>query len=405
MNLANRINRLIPKGPQRRAVLWLWVAGVALGYAGAHANNTEPFVRATFGLTAGNMSAAAAIARTGSLAAILVTTRSDRTSRKGTFVVAFGLAMSASAMSGFASSIGPYVIAQTLTRLAITASVIIGTVIAVETIEGPGRTYAVSLLGAALSLGAGIATAMLPFADLQAESWRWLFASSLLGLLAVVGIIRGIRDPKSRQTERRTGWYGQLEAKTIFWRMSGASWAMSVFSSVSVAFLVEHLVVSLRTSAAQAALVALTGGTIGGIGFLVGSALANRFGRRRTTYLAIVMSVTGGVAIYQATQIWTVMVFAAVSAFGSFVLVPSFGVLRNELFAPAIRSRAVTWINNAAIVGSIVGLFAGSILIDRIGLPQTVAVLSSGAVLALIMLAGVPEPKPSPVERMRPPAG
>ncbi len=399
MDLRERGERLVPSGRARQAVLWMWVAGVALGYAGAHATNTEPLVRGTFGITAGTMSAVFGVARVGSLAAIFITARSDRHKRKNTFLTAFALGLAASSLTAVAPSIAIYALAQTITRLAVTASAIIGTVIIVETVHGKGRTYAVSLFGAAISLGAGIATAALPIADLTPEGWRWVFASSAVGLLAIPRLRNEVDEPESVATQPAKDWFRTMANHADFWRMSMASFLFAIFSTVAVAFIIEHLIVSLEMTASQAALVALTGGTVGGAGFFVGSALANRIGRKYTTYLALLTSTAGGVALYAATDTWSVGVFIALSAFGSFLLIPSFGVWRNEIFPPAIRSRAVTWINNAGIVGSIAGLTAASVLIDEIGLPGTVTALSVAAAAALATLLGVPEPRPSHAER------
>lgn len=404
MDLKEHGERLIPSGPTRQAVIWMWVAGIALGYAGAHATNTEPLVRATFGITAGAMSAVFGVARVGSLAAIFITSRSDRTTRKGTFLAAFGLGIIASALTGLAQSVAVFTLMQTLTRLAVTASAIIGTVIVVETIQGRGRTYAVSIFGAAVSLGAGLATAALPIADLSLEGWRWVFASSAIGLVAIPGLIREVAEPASGSAGNGAGWYRSMPNFSDFWRMCIASFSFATFSTVAVAFIIEHLVEALGMTASQAAAIALAGGTVGGAGFFIGSALANRIGRKYTTFLALVASSVGGVALYQSIDGWPVGIFAALSAFGSFLLIPSFGVWRNEIFPSAIRSRAVTWINNAGIIGSIAGLSIASVLIDRIGLPGTVTVLSLGSLVAVAILINVPEPTPFHVEQTTRPA-
>ncbi|MDH3194299.1 MAG: MFS transporter [Acidimicrobiia bacterium] len=399
--LKQRGERLIPSGEIRHAVAWMWIAGVALGYAGAHATNTEPLVRGTFGITAGTMSAVFGVARVGSLAAIFITARSDSHSRRAAFLLAYGVGLFASTMTALASSVALYTLAQTVTRLSITAAAIIGTVIIVETVRGKGRTYAVSLFGAAVSFGAGIATAALPIADLTPEGWRWVFASSVIGLVAIPRLASEIHEPPTRSQDVTPKWYRSMQNRQDFWRMSLASYLFAIFSTVAVAFIIEHLIGTLDMTASRAAVIALLGGTVGGSGFFVGSALANRIGRKNTTYLALVTSIVGGVALYAATDPWSVGAYVALSAFGSFLLIPSFGVWRNEMFAADIRSRAVTWINNAGIIGSICGLLAASVLIDRYGLPATIATLSLAAVAATVTLLGVPEPRPTHVERTK----
>jgi hypothetical protein len=50
-------------------------------------------------------------------------------------------------------------------------------------------------------------------------------------------------------------------------------------------------------------------------------------------------------------------------------------------------------VTNAAILGSITGFLIGGVLIDRIGLPLTVAALGSGLVVSILLILKLPETK------------
>ena len=67
--------------------------------------------------------------------------------------------------------------------------------------------------------------------------------------------------------------------------------------------------------------------------------------------------------------------------------------LRAELFPTRLRATAGAWVTNAAIAGSIVGFGIGALLIDRIGLPSTIALLSIGVLVAAVLALPLPETK------------
>ncbi len=66
-----------PTRQDRRVVGLMWAAGVAQGYAAAHAVNTLPFARLTLGLSEGQMSGLLSVTRIGALLALLFSIRGD----------------------------------------------------------------------------------------------------------------------------------------------------------------------------------------------------------------------------------------------------------------------------------------------------------------------------------------
>lgn len=387
-----------------RTLGWMWVAGIALGFAGAHAANTEPFVRSSFDADPGVMSFIFSAGRIGSLAAILLTTRGDRT-RPRAFRVAYLAAIGTVTLTAAVPSLTWYAAMTVLTRLAVSASVIVGTVIIVESVSATRRPYAVSLFGAALSLGAGASTAGLAVAEwaertMSADGWRVLYATTAVFVLVVPGLAGGLVETSPVALAK--GWFAAMNERPAFWRLAASSFAFGVFSGPSGAFVIEHLVVDLDLSATRAAQVALIGGTIGGLGFWLGGWLANTLGRHRTAIVGFVFATAGGIGVYAASDPLSAGTFIALSAFGAFTLVPSFGVLRNEAFDVSYRTRAVTWINNAGVTGAIAGFAIGGILIDRLGIATTVAWLGISAGVAIISLIGLPQ---SPVEHTKQPVG
>ena len=73
------------------------------------------------------------------------------------------------------------------------------------------------------------------------------------------------------------------------------------------------------------------------------------------------------------------------------MLTPSFGAQRAELFPTRVRATASAWVTNVAIIGSIGGFITGGILIDRIGLASTVALLGTGVLISIYLVTRLPE--------------
>lgn len=83
------------------------------------------------------------------------------------------------------------------------------------------------------------------------------------------------------------------------------------------------------------------------------------------------------------------------------MLTPSLGAFRAELFPTRVRAAAGAWTSNAAIVGAILGFVVGGELIDSIGLPSTIAVLSIGVVIAIGLTLLLPETRGIDLVRTR----
>ncbi|MDH3500482.1 MAG: MFS transporter [Acidimicrobiia bacterium] len=380
----------------RRLLTLMYLTGVVQGFAQTQAVNTLPFSRLTFGLSEADMSQVLAIARIGALLAIVFSTMGDRYGRRRPFLLAFVMLFVASGATAFVPStnVNVYTFLQGASRMGAAAVGTLAVVLLAEQLGPENRAWGISVYAAAVSFGSGIGLFALPVARADSESWRYLFAASFIGLILYPLLTSKLPESKAfKIPERRISPLAVFAGAQagVFWLLAVFSLLVAAFSVIVVTFALERLVNDLGWTTTQASAVMLLGGTAGGIGFFAGGRMADSLGRKATINLSLLMGLVGGLAFYWIENPVLVVPAVAVSSFGSFAAIPAIGAQRNELFPTGVRANAVQWLNSVGVLGSIAGLTVGTITIDQYGLPTTVAMLGAGMVLAVFVMAAVPE--------------
>jgi predicted MFS family arabinose efflux permease len=250
------------------------------------------------------------------------------------------------------------------------------------------RAYGVGIYGAAGSFGAGLAVIGLPLAE---ADWRIPYFLTGAGLFLLPVLAYRMREEGDRQTLPRRRVDTSFLQTPIFLIAALTSLLPSAFSALGLAFLTERLVNQIGLTSGEAVVLTLAGGTVGAVGFFLGGRLADTWGRRPTTILALLSIFGGGIAVYNLRTVSLLFPALIVSSFGSFAYVPSASVHRAELFRPeqrATASSALTWVGT---IGSAAGLLTGGLIIDRLGLSATMTVLGAGVLLAALLTLGLPE--------------
>lgn len=378
----------------RRLLTLMYLAGVFQGYAQTQAVNTLPFARLTYELSQAQMSRLFAIARIGALIAVVWAAMGDRGGRRRPFLAAYLILFVATGATAFATTSNVYTALQLVARMGAATVGILATVLLAEQMRPENRAWAISLYAAAVSLGSGIGLMALPIARAGEESWRWLFGIALAGLVVYPLLRSKLResrafrfyDEKTSMLDPLIGAYGGG-----FWLLAAYSLCISAFSTVAVTFALERLVNDLGYSTSQAAAIMLVGGTVGGIGFFVGGRMADMYGRKATINIALLLGLLGGLGFYWLTAPVLLIPSVMLSALGSSAAIPASAAQRAEMFPTHIRATAVQWLHSVAVLGSMIGLFIGSVTIDSWGLPRTVATLGIGVILAIGIQAVIPE--------------
>jgi|FLYL01.1.fsa_nt_gi MFS family permease len=399
------IDRIRPE--DRWTVYLLWLVGVLQGFAQAQAAATVPFTRSTLGLTEGEMSLVLAVTRLAGVGAVVFSWWGDKKGRRRPFLAAYLLLIGASAGTSLVSTPLAFTGLQSLVRLTTAAVGTLGVVLLAERVEPTVRAFSIALYGAGGSLGAGMGLATLPLADLGPEGWRIPFGLTAVGFLAWPLLVRRVDESRlySPDEAARARPLAQLLSSGFaarFWLSAAAATLAAAFSTVALSFSTERLVSDVGLPTAAAAALSLGGGAVGGLGFFVGSRLADLIGRRGTTILAFGCMAVGGVGVYRLDHPALLGLAIAVSTFGSFAYVPAGASHRVELFPTEFRSTAGAAGSYLAMVGSALGLAVGRLTIDRFGLADTVTALASLLLVSMVLTWLLPETKGQALEAVQP---
>ena len=392
------IDPLLPAGRftqfDRRVVAIIWVAGLIQGFSQSQASASLPFTRDGLGLSEGEMSLLLGLARIGAFAALPLGWMGDHRGRRRPFLLAVTLIVAGGSLAGLAVEAWQFGLMHGVLRTGTAAASGLAIVILAETVSPVVRAYSISFFGAAVSFGSGLALMVVPLGDAGGQSWRIPHLLTAVGVLALPVLIRRVPETPLYELEPQGGHWRELASgpwAPRFWRIAVINILASAYGAIGAAFATERLINDVGVSTGQAVIILLAGGTAGGIGFFIGGRLADTWGRRNTSVMALLASVAGGVALYTATTLWIVVFAALISAFGTFAFVPSGGSHRSELFPTHLRSSANTAASNAALAGSGLGLLFGTLTIDRFGLSETIYLLAIGATMAAVLTATLDE--------------
>ena len=387
----------------RRIVFLLGIVAFIAGYGGAQMAHTLPYARLSLGLTEGNMSVVFAIVRAVSLTAVGFSIVADRTGRKKPLLLAFILMSLGSLLTAFVPATAAYVIAQSVVRVAVVAIAALGMVLLAEEVSPSIRAYGMGLYGLAGSLGVGTGLLLLPIAERADSAWRILFALAGLGLLAVPMLLRFLPESRAYRPGKPIGFISSLRMGLgkHFWPIAGVSFFVAAFSAPAFDFVLERLINDLEWEASAARFLLIAASGLGALGLLIGGRMADRTGRRPTALVALALGLVGGVGFYLLNSGWFLAASIFVATMGATMLTPALGALRAELFPTRVRATSAAWVTNVAILGSISGFLIGGVLIDRIGLPKTVASLGAGLLIAMGLVLMLPETKGMDLVRAR----
>jgi MFS family permease len=382
---------------QRRTLVWAGLAVILTAFDGSVLVLALPAIASDFHAQIPGLSNLGSVLALGSLGALPLATLADRFGRRR--LIAIGVA--GFSIANFASAFAPSLTALSLIRLVAVcfeATVgVVATALIVEEAPAGQRGLAVSVLAVLAGIGAGITVVSYP---LLAPHWRWLFLAGGLGLVAAPVIWLRLPEGRTWSKVRLSGSALRL--------LMGGPWRRRILvlsaTTALLAVLLEPAGLLFTvfatdtlhmTPVAISILITLSGGA-GGLAYLAGGYLSDRFGRRwpgiaLTVSTAVVASLsfaTGIAGFVIGNVLWSAVASAST---------PVFGAWSAELFPTRARATAEAAVGVAAAVGSVAGLQAVGLLSPSMGLGRALELVGVAAVAGAFLLFWLPETKEAPL--------
>jgi MFS family permease len=290
----------------RRVLFLMSIVGFVTGYAGSQMSHTLPFARLTLDLTEGQMSLVFAIVRAASLLGILFAMAADRQGRRKPLLAAFVLVAFGSLATAFIPSAAAFVISQSAVRIGIVAVAGLSIVYIAEELRAGVRAFGIGVYGLAGSMGVGLGLLLLPIAEENEDAWKILFGIATLGLLAFPLLNRYLPESKAFVKTTPISFIKALSLglSKHFWPLAGVSFFVAAFSAPAFDFVLERLINDLAWDTGAARFLLIVSSGLGTVGLLIGGRLADSYGRRPVTVVALVIGLVGGVGFYLLDSGW-----------------------------------------------------------------------------------------------------
>lgn len=398
MNGRNRPNRM----PQwalpaerltehhRRILLLIALASMSSAFVNTLFTQTVAYAADEFDVGRTGQGVGAAIVRWGIIISLPLVALADRQGRRPLIIGVAWCAPLVSALGALSPSFEFLVATQAIGRpLGLTLDILIA-VVAIEEMPRNARAYATGLLALISGIGAGVAVASLPLADLGQSGWRYVYLISLVWTITAFVITKHLPESKRFIPRLEVTNEMRVVAKAALRRNIGRICSVVFLTNLYIAtasiFQNRYLKEQRDYSAAMIAIFTLATSSPAAIGLLLGGRLADKKGRR---VLGATMVPLGALLLAlsfttSGISMWLTAIAGGI-AFG--MSYPAMAVYRGELFPTSVRSLAGGIIMTSALVGGSFGLIGGGLFLDNnISYGSVMMWLVLGPVLASLIV-------------------
>ena len=354
---------------QRRILVLVGLASMLVAFTNTLFTQTVAYAADEFGVSNYAQGVGSAVVRWGIVISLPIVARADSRGRRPMIVLTVWAAPVVCALGALAPNFALLVATQAVGRpLGLTLDIILA-VMVVEEMPADARAYATGLLAILSGLGAGVAVAALPLADVSVSSWRWIYAVSLLWLPVAWVTARGI--PESRRFVAHShDFVGHLRGVARggltrnLGRICSVVFLTNIFIATMSIFQNRFLKEARGYSALTVALFTVATSSPASIGLLIGGRVADSRGRRLLGSL-MVPAGTGLLAfsfVARGTLMWSLAIVGAVCLGLSY---PAMAVYRGELFPTHQRGLAGGLIMTSSLLGGSIGLIGAGRAVDE----------------------------------------
>ena len=380
----------------------LAAASVVAGFLGTLLTQTVTFAAEEFG-TGGSRAQSQVLAavRVGIVLALALVAAADRIGRRPVLIACAAGGCLSAAAGALAPSLVWLGATQLLARAFAAALVVLITIVAAEEMPRGARAYAISVLGMAGGLGAGLCLQALPLADLGPRGWRLVYLLALAGLPLVRSIARHLTESRRFVIAHATVALAGHGRRLVL--LAASAFLLTLFTAPAAQLQNEFLRSERGFSASRIALFTLLTNAPAGIGIVVGGRLADVRGRRLVGAVGLAGGVGATLAVY-ASAGWPQWAWSVVGAVVGGATLPALGVYGPELFPTSLRGRANGLVALLGVAGSVTGLLVAGVLGERLGgLGPALVLLALGpALLVVLVLVAYPETAQRELEELNP---
>ena len=310
----------------------------------------------------------AAIVRAGIVVCLPLVALADRRGRRPLMIAMAWIAPIVCAIGALSPSFPFLVATQTIGRpLGLTLDILIA-IVAVEEMPRNSRAYATGFLAVLSGVGAGVAVASLPLADINPNSWRFIYAISLVWIVVAVALTkwlpeseRFVHDHTPRQ-KLSTRLDAHLRRNLV--RICSVVFLTNIFIATISIFQNRYLKDERGYSALLVALFTTATSAPASIGLIIGGRIADEKGRRILGAIAVPIGALF-IALSFSFSGWPMWLLAVAGGLGFAISYPALAVYRGEMFPTRSRGLAGGIIMTAALLGGIIGLIGSGYVLDR----------------------------------------
>lgn len=351
-----------------------------------------PDVQASFSIAEEDLGKLVALARLGSIPAILLALVADRMGRRRLLVLTLlGLSVSAVA-TGFSVSATQFMVFQASARLFVTLEEILAVIFALEMLPARHRGWGVGFLAAMGGLGSGLASVLYGFVEYFPGDWRALYVFCGFAVLPLAWLRRGLPEsPLFVQQSAVLQRSFLAPLREIFTEHRKAILSLGVIAAsfwfqigATLNFMSKYLQSTQGYSTGQVSLLFVAAGTVAIFGNVIAGRVSDVIGRRPTLAAGMLVNCVALIAFYNSSGILLPLTWIA-ALFSFFVVEVMVNTVSGELFPTSCRSTAASLRTIFAVLAAVIGLAIEGNLYTLTGSHS-----ASLSLMALSSLVGLP---------------